>query len=94
MPTSDAVMFTPQAVWARDFLKRRKDPPQVDHAGAPAHSFVSLRRPDGGEHRAMVRRPTEPAAAISPPSGSARDGSWRWVYDGGGPTRLAKRRRA
>ena len=23
----DAVMFIPQAIWARDFLKDRKDPP-------------------------------------------------------------------
>ena len=25
----DAVMFNPQAVWARDFLKGRKEPPKV-----------------------------------------------------------------
>ena len=36
----DAVMFTPQAVWARDFLKDRKDPPKAI-SWRPAHSFVS-----------------------------------------------------
>ena len=36
----DAVMFTPQAVWARDFLKGRKDPPKAI-SWRPAHSFVS-----------------------------------------------------
>ena len=36
----DAVMFTPQAVWARDFLKGRKDPPKAVRWW-PAHSFVS-----------------------------------------------------
>ena len=36
----DAVMFTPQAVWARDFLKGRKDPPKAVRWW-PATSFVS-----------------------------------------------------
>ena len=36
----DAVMFTPQAVWARDFLKGRKDPPQSVRWW-PTRSFVS-----------------------------------------------------
>ena len=36
----DAVMFTPQAVWARDYLKGRKDPPKSIR-WRPAHSFVS-----------------------------------------------------
>ena len=36
----DAVMFTPQATWARDFLKDRKDPPKAI-SWRPAHSFAS-----------------------------------------------------
>ena len=36
----DAVMFTPQAVWARDFLRPLKDPPKAI-AWRPALSFVS-----------------------------------------------------
>jgi hypothetical protein len=77
----DAVMFTPQAVWARDFLKDRKDPPRSVRWW-PAHSFVSC---DGR------------TAVNSGPwiSGDARNhgyfttvwqrtgSNWRWVYDGG-----------
>ena len=36
----DAVMFTPQAVWARDFLKGLKNPPRSVRWW-PAHSFIS-----------------------------------------------------
>ena len=36
----DAVMFDPQAIWARDFLKGRKDPPKSVR-WSTAHSFVS-----------------------------------------------------
>ena len=33
---TDAVMFTPQAVWAHDFLKGRKNPPASVRCGAIA----------------------------------------------------------
>jgi hypothetical protein len=79
----DAVMFTPQATWARDFLKNRKDPPKSVR-WRPAHSWVSC---DG---RTAVN--TGPAFG---PDGKAygdfttvwqrTDGQWRWVYDGGAP---------
>ena len=36
----DAVMFTPQAVWARDFLRGRKDPPAA-LSWSPNASYVS-----------------------------------------------------
>ena len=36
----DAVMFTPQATWARDFLNGRKDPPRSVRWW-PARSIVS-----------------------------------------------------
>jgi len=77
----DAVMFTPQAVWARDFLKDLKDPPKSVRWW-PAHSFVSC---DG---RTAIN--TGPWV-----SGSRKNhgyfttvwqktkGEWRWVYDGG-----------
>jgi hypothetical protein len=77
----DAVMFNPQAVWARDLLKGRKDPPRPLR-WSPAHSFVSC---DG---RTAVN--TGPwISADSKVHGyfttvwqrSGRD--WRWVYDGG-----------
>ncbi len=78
----DAVMFLPQAVWARDFLKDKKDPPRsVDWW--PARSFVACDR------RTAVN--TGPAFRDGKASGNfttvwqrAR-GAWRWVYDNGTP---------
>lgn len=78
---SDAVMFTPQAVWARDFLKGRKDPPKAVR-WRPAMSFVSCdgrtavntgpwTGPDGKRHgyfTTVWQRGTR---------------KWLWVYDGG-----------
>jgi len=79
----DAVMFTPQAVWARDFLKDRKDPPRAI-SWRPARSFVSC---DG---RTAVN--TGPWFKLDGQAGGyfttvwQRDkGEWRWAYDGGGP---------
>jgi hypothetical protein len=83
----DAVMFTPQAVWARDFLQDRKDPPKA-LSWRPTDSFLSC---DG--HTAVNTGPWfKPTGA---PGGyfttvwqrTARD--WRWVYDGGGPLKAA-----
>jgi hypothetical protein len=79
----DAVMFTPQAVWARDFLQDRKDPPKSVN-WRPTDSFVSCdgrtavntgpwfgpRGAAGGYFTTVWQR-------------TARD--WRWEYDGGGP---------
>jgi hypothetical protein len=77
----DAVMFTPQAVWARDFLKGRKDPPRSVRWW-PAHSFLSC---DG---RIAVN--TGPwIGADGKKHGyfttvwQRTDAGWRWVYDGG-----------
>ena len=79
----DAVVFTPQAVWAHDFLKDRKDPPRSVRWW-PAHSFVACDR------RTAVN--TGPAFT---PEGKAygtfttvwqrKGATWRWVYDGGSP---------
>lgn len=87
---SDAVMFTPQAVWARDFLKDRKDPPR-SLRWWPARSFVSC---DG---RTSVN--TGPAVTAEGKPFSTfttvwlRKGpTWRWVYDQGGPLAVAPRR--
>lgn len=78
----DAVMFTPQAAWARDFLKDRPDPPKSIR-WRPAHSFVSC---DGG-----IAVNTGPwFRADGAPGGyfttvwQRANGEWRWVYDGGG----------
>jgi hypothetical protein len=78
---SSAVMFTPQTVWAQDYLKDRADPPtSIDWA--PANSWVSC---DG--RTAINRGPWTSA------SGKAHGyfttiwmqshSTWRWIYDGG-----------
>lgn len=79
----DAVMFTPQAVWAQSFLMGRKDPPKAI-SWRPAHSFVSC---DG---RTAVN--TGPWFKVDGRLAGyfttvwQRTGpGWRWVYDGGGP---------
>lgn len=77
---TDAVMFTPQAVWAQGFLKDRKDPPKTVRWW-PAHSFVSC---DG-------RTAVNTGPWIRPDNSHGyfttvwqRSGpNWRWVYDGG-----------
>ena len=77
----DAVMFTPQAVWVREFLADRKDPPR-SVKWAPAHSFVSC---DG--RTAVNTGPWWAADGVHHGyfttvwQRSGRD--WRWVYDGG-----------
>lgn len=76
-----AVMFTPQAVWAHEFLKGRNDPPRPVQWW-PARSFVSCDGklavntgpslwPNGGHgyfHTVWVRQ---------------KDGDWKWAVDGG-----------
>ena len=79
----DAVMFTPQAVWARTFLKRLKDPPK-SISWRPAQSFVSC---DG--RTAVNTGPwfTQDSrlAGYFTTVWQRTTGSWRWVYDGGVP---------
>ncbi|GAA3997143.1 hypothetical protein [Sphingomonas humi] len=77
-----AVMFDPQAVWALEFLKDRKDPPRSVEWW-PAKSFVSC---DG--RTAVNTGPWRIEAAkadgyfttlwMKQPSGE-----WRWTVDGG-----------
>ena len=77
----DAVMFNPQAVWAHDFLKGRKNPPAAVRWW-PTHSFTSCDgrtavntgpwvAPDGKHHGYFT--------TVWQRTG----GRWRWVYDGG-----------
>lgn len=76
----DAVMFTPQAIWARDFLKGRKDPPSAVR-WSPNASYVSC---DG--RMAVNTGPWHDAA--SKQSGffttvwEQEKGQWRWISDG------------
>jgi hypothetical protein len=76
----DAVMFTPQAVWAHNFLKDLRNPPKAVRWW-PAHSFVSC---DG-------RTAINTGPWLRPDNSHGyfttvwqRTGKqWRWVYDGG-----------
>jgi hypothetical protein len=77
----DAVMFTPQAVWAREFLKGRKDPPEAVRWW-PASSFVSCDgrtavntgpwSRDHGTHNGYFTTVWQ-----------REKGRWSWAYDGG-----------
>lgn len=79
----DAVMFTPQAVWARTFLKPLKDPPK-SISWRPAQSFLSC---DG--RTAVNRGPwfTQDSrlAGTFTTVWQRTQAGWRWVYDGGVP---------
>ena len=80
----DAVMFSPQAVWARDFLMDRRNPPK-SISWRPLHSFVSC---DG---RTAVNTgpwytPSGKLAGYFTTVWQRSAIGWRWVYDGGIPT--------
>ena len=77
----DAVMFTPQAVWAQEFLKDRKDPPKSVN-WSPAESFVSC---DG--RTAVNTGPWWGADGVHhgyfTTVWQRTGGGWHWEYDGG-----------
>jgi hypothetical protein len=76
-----AVMFTPQAIWAHEFLATQKDPPKSISWG-PSHSWTSC---DG--RTAINRGPWANAAGKW--SGHFTtvwvrgQAGWQWTYDGG-----------
>lgn len=76
-----AVMFTPQAVWAHEFLAGKKDPPKSIIWG-PSHSWTSC---DG--RTAITRGPW--ATAAGKWSGYfttvwvREKAGWQWTYDAG-----------
>jgi len=90
-----AVMFTPQAVWAHEFLKGKKDPPKSIHWG-PSATWTSC---DG--RTAISRGPWATPQGkwsgyfttvwVREPAG------WQWTYDAGdelqAPAPLPKRPR-
>ena len=88
-----AVMFTPQAIWAHEFLADRKDPPKSIIWG-PSHSWTSC---DG--RTAITRGPW--ATAAGKWSGYfttvwvREQAGWQWTYDAGdeltAPTQLPKK---
>ena len=76
----DAVMFTPQAIWARDFLNGRKDPPKAP-LWSPNASYVSC---DGrmavntGPWRGADGRQSGFFTTVW----EQKDGRWQWISDG------------
>jgi hypothetical protein len=76
-----AVMFTPQAVWAQEFLGPLKDPPKAINWG-PSDSWLSC---DG--RTAINRGPWTSASGTSHGYFTTvwmRQGKgWKWSYDGG-----------
>jgi hypothetical protein len=79
----DAVMFTPQATWARDFLKGRKDPSKAI-SWRPAHSFVSCDGRTAVNTGPWWRADGKPGGYFTT-VWQRIEGRWRWAYDGGGP---------
>jgi hypothetical protein len=78
----DAVMFTPQAVWARDFLAGRKDPPKSVRWW-PAHSFTSCDGRTAVNTGPWVDADSKNHGYFTTVWQRARGNGWRWVYDGG-----------
>lgn len=82
-----AIMYTPQAVWAQDFLKDRKDPPRSVR-WQPARSYVSC---DGrtavntGPWQGPNGRGYFTTLWMRQPSGA-----WRWTVDGGDDKPMAR----
>ena len=79
----DAVIFTPQAQWAREFLKEKKDP-EKSVTWRPTHSWVSC---DGriAVNTGPAFRPDGKAYGYFTTVWQRTGRTWRWVYDGGGP---------
>lgn len=76
-----AVMFTPQTVWARDFLKTKKDPPEPLR-WSPNQSYVScdgLIAVNSGPWRNAGGRQFGYFTTVW----QQEQRQWRWVYDGG-----------
>jgi hypothetical protein len=80
----DAVMFTPQAVWAQTFLKPLKDPPHAIK-WRPAHSFVSCDGRTAVNTGPWFKQDGTPGGFFTTVWQRGKQG-WRWAYDGGGPS--------
>jgi hypothetical protein len=80
----DAVMFTPQAVWAQNFLKTLKDPPR-SISWRPADSYVSCDGRTAVNSGPWFTQDGRPGGYFMTVWQRTSAG-WRWVYDGGVPT--------
>lgn len=79
----DAVMFTPQAVWARSFLRSLKNPPR-SISWRPSVSYLSCDRRTAVNSGPWFTQDGKLAGYFTTVWQRTRAG-WRWVYDGGGP---------
>ena len=80
----DAVMFTPQAVWATTFLKTLKDPPRAI-GWRPLDSFVSCDGRTAVNSGPWFTQDGNPGGTFTTVWQRTK-AEWRWVYDGGRPT--------
>jgi len=78
----DAVVFTPQAAWARDALPD-KDPPKAIR-WRPVHSFVSCDGRTAVNTGPWFGRDGKLGGYFTTVWQRMPQG-WRWAYDGGGP---------
>jgi len=74
-------MFNPQAIWAREFLKDRKDPPEAVRWW-PGASFVSCDRRTAVNTGPWTRNRGTLHGYFTTVWQRGK-GKWLWVYDGG-----------
>jgi hypothetical protein len=79
----DAVMFTPQAVWATTFLKTLKDPPH-SISWRPLDSYVSCDGRTAVNTGPWFTQDGSPGGTFTTVWQRTK-AEWRWVYDGGRP---------
>jgi hypothetical protein len=77
----EAVMFTPRAIWARGFLKDRKDPPKSVRWW-PSHSFTSCDGRTAVNTGPWIGADGKNHGYFTTIWQNAGKG-WRWTYDGG-----------
>ncbi|GAC1575676.1 MAG: hypothetical protein NVS3B5_06820 [Sphingomicrobium sp.] len=82
----DAVMFTPQAVWARDFLAGRKELPR-SVSWAPSASIMSCDR-SVAVNAGPYATPAGEHGRFTTVWLKGKNG-WHWIYDGGEGTAKA-----
>ena len=78
----DAVLFTPQVVWAHDFLAGRKDPP-VPVQWWPAQSYVSCDGRIAVNTGPWVRDGGKRVGYFTTVWQRQDDGKFRWILDQG-----------
>lgn len=86
-----AVMFNPQAVWAHEFLKGRKDPPRSVEWW-PARSFVSCDRRSAVNTGPWLIRDRNQHGYFTTVWLKQSDGGWKWTVDGGDELKAPLRR--